>query len=220
MPTKAKAAAKAKNHPARWRKIFTPQIIIAGAASLFCIVMTIVCLLNPGTKTVSVTSLVENLKPLDAVKPKDRLVQQFTSDGDYVRFGLYYANFSNYIQGGKLHVDVQKSHGEVVQFTYDIAGAFDNSFLYIDYALEKDEVYTVTVYITDGAEGITFFTTTADNYHAKLALNKTPLSSSIIMTFVSETKDSFAAWYYVMALVLLTCYIVLKIDKDVYVQNS
>lgn len=200
-----------------WQKIFTPQIIIASVASLFCIVMVIVCLLNPGTKTVSVASPVENLKPLDAVKSKDRLVQQFTSDGDYVRFGLYYANFSNYIQGGKLHVDVQKSHGEVVQFTYDIAGAFDNSFLYVNYPLEKDEIYKVTIYTTDGAEGITFFTTSISSYSAKLTFNNTPLSSSIIMAFVSETKDSFAAWYYVMALALIACYIVLKIDKDVYV---
>ncbi len=216
MPTKARTAAKTKSHTVIWQKIFTPQIIVAGIASLFCIVMMIVCLLNPRIKTISVASPVENLKPLDAVKPKDQLVQQFTSDGDYVRFGLYYANFSNYIQGGKLHVDVQKSHGEAAQFTYDIAGAFDNSFLYVDYPLEKDEVYTVTIYTTDDAEGITFFTTSISSYNTKLTFNNTPLSSSIIMAFVSKTKDSFSAWYYVMALALIACYTVLKIDKDVY----
>lgn len=219
MPTKAKTVSKPQKLD-KWHKIFTPQIIIAAILCIFCTIMAIVCLLNSRTKEISVTSPVENMKPLDAITPKDCIEQKFTADNDYTRFGLYYANFANYIQGGTLHIDIVDSSGTKMQSGRNIAGILDNSFLYFDYPLQKDETYTITIYLTDNAQGITFFTTTADNYDAELFLNKNPQSSSIIMAFTTETKDSFAAWYYVMIIALTLCYIVLKINKDAYAEKS
>lgn len=218
MPTKAKNSADTK-HPTKWQKFFTPQITISILLCVFCAIMAVVCFINPGTKEISHTSPVENMKSLEVITPKDQIVQKFTSDNDYVSFGLYYANFSNYIQGGKLHVDIGNSNKSIEKFTYDISGAIDNTFLYIDYPLQKDETYTLTIYLTD-AQGITFFTTTADNYHATMSRNQQTQPVSIIMSFVTTSKDSFAAWYYIMAIALILCYVVLKIDKDVYAQKS
>ena len=215
MPTKAKIIKNAK-----LQKIFTPQITIATALIIFCVIMAVVCLLNPGTKEVSVTSPVENMKPLDAITPKEHVVQKFTSDGDYTKFGLYYANFSNYIQGGNLYISIENSQGETTNFSYNIGGIFDNSFLYINYPLKKNETYTVTIHISDDAEGITFFTTTTNNYNAVLKINKQTVNSSIIMVFNNSVRDAFAMWYYIMAIALISCYIVLKIDKDAYVKKA
>lgn len=217
MPIKAKTTIKTRKlaKPTRWQKIFTPQIIIAVVLCAFCTIMAVVCFLNPGTKETSVTSPVENMTPLDAITPKDCVVQKFTSDDNYTKFGLYYANFSNYIQEGNLHISIENPQKEKTDFTYNIGGLFDNSFLYIDYPLEKDETYIVTIRISD-AEGITFFTTTASNYSATMTINKQAEDASIIMAFVTEIKDSFSAWYFVMAVALDLCYIVLKVDRSVY----
>ncbi len=216
MPTKAKSTKKRID----WKKIFTPPIIICAILCVFCVVMVVICLLFPSTKEVSVTSSVENMKALDAITPKDQLVQEFTSDGDYTRFGLYYANFSNYIQGGELHIDIKNPSGEVNKFTYNIGGVIDNTFVYVDYPLSKDMVYTISIYITGTAQGITFFTTTANNQGAKLTENGQLQKSSIIMSFVNERTDYFAAWYYFLAFALVLCYAVLKVDKDLYVKKS
>lgn len=215
VPTRGKPTIRAKM-PIQWQKIFTPQIIIASVLLIFCTIMIVVCLLNPGTKEVSVTSAVENMAPLDAITPKDRVVQKFTADDDCAKFGLYYANFSDYIQGGNLHIDVTNSQEETTTFTYDIGGTFDNSFLYLDYPLKKGETYVVNIYVSDGARGVTFFTTMADNYDAKLTINGHVEDFSIIMTFNNYVEDIFAAWYYVLFATLIMCYLVLKIDRSVY----
>jgi len=183
--------------------------------------MIVVCLLNPGRKEASATSLIENRQPLEMVVPGDQLIQEFTADDDYARFGLYYANYSNYAQGGELHIDVEDSSKETTNFTYKIGGIFDNTILYIDYALKQGERYKVTISVDEPAQGITFFTTdAADNYGAKLSRNRQPQDSTIIMTFTQERTDAFSAWYYVMVLSLILCYAVLKLDKDVYVQKA
>ncbi len=212
MPTKAKSLKEGGN----WKKNLTPQIVICLILCIFSAAMTAYCFLRPGTKEVSVTSLVEDMKPLDAVTPEDRLVQTFTADDNYSRFGLYYANFSNYIQGGELHVDVRDASGRVANFAYNIGGVIDNTFIYIDYPVNMGETYTLTIYISGTAQGITFFTTMADSYEATLQLNNQPQNASIIMSFVSQTQDSFKAWYGIMAISLLFCYMSLKVNKDFY----
>lgn len=212
MPTKAKSLKEGGN----WKKNLTPQIVICLILCIFSAVMTVYCFLHPDTKEVSVTSLVEDMKPLDAVTPEDRLVQTFIADDDYSRFGLYYANFSNYIQGGELHIDVRDASGQVANFAYNIGGVIDNTFIYIDYPVSMGETYTLTIYISGTAQGITFFTTMADSYETTLQLNNQPQNSSIIMSFVSQTQDSFKAWYGIMAISLLFCYMSLKVNKDFY----
>lgn len=219
MPTKAKTKITRKTQmPTKWQKIFTPQIIIATVLCVFCAIMTVVCLLNPGTKEISVTSPVENLDTIGAITPRDLAIQTFTSDGDYSSFGLYYANYSNYIQGGKLHIEIEDSSGEKSEFTYNISGIIDNSIMYINYSLQANMNYTIRIHLSDDAEGITFFSTTsAENYNAKLTVNGKTCESSIIMAFSTKVRDSFSAWYYVMAIAFILCYIVLKIDKEAYV---
>lgn len=220
MPTKAKASRQTSKI-AIWRKFFTPPIIFATILGIFCAIMIAICFLNPSTKETSVTATVKNMQSLDAVKPRDRLVQTFTTDDhDYSNFGLYYANFSNYTQGGQLHIDVKNSAGQTEQFTYDIGGIIDNTFLYVDYPLQSQTTYTLIIYVSDDAQGITFFTTTSGDYNTKLVVNKQPQDSAIIMAFVSESPDRFAAWYYVMGLTLIACYVVLKINKDIYGQKA
>lgn len=217
MPTRAKTARAPKRS---WKQIFTPPTVIATFLGAVCVVMIIVSFLNPGTKAVSVTSPVEHMQPMAAITPEDRLVQTFTAADSYSRFGLYYANFGNYMQGGELHIDVRDSKKVTTQFVFNIGGVSDNAFVYVDYPLLKNEAYTVTIYITGTAQGITFFTTTADNYNAQLQRDRKPQDFSIIMSFVSTSPDTFAAWYYIMALALILCYVVLKLDKDVYGQEN
>lgn len=216
MPTKAKPHIDTKELT-KWRKLFTPPIAIALALISLCLVMTVICFVFPSIQETSVTSPVENLTSLESITPGDKVVQKFTSDGNYTRFGLYYANYSNYYQGGKLHINIKDSHGNSEDFTYNIGGITDNTFMYINHPLEEHETYTLTIHITDGAQSITFFTTTSkDNYDAELLINQKPQTSSIVMAFVSEVEDRFTVWYYIMAISLILCYIVLKIDKDVY----
>ncbi len=212
MPTKANSLKESGG----WKKSLTPQIVICLILCIFSAAMAVYCFLHPDTKEVSVTSSVEDMKPLDAVTPGDRLVQTFTADNNYSRFGLYYANFSNYIQGGELHIDVRDASGRVANFAYNIGGVIDNTFIYIDYPVNMGETYTLTIYISGTAQGITFFTTMADSYEATLRLNNQPQNSSIIMSFVSQTQDSFKAWYGIMAISLLFCYMSLKVNKDFY----
>ena len=217
MPIEVKATNKTQSFT-KWQKIFTPQIIVATVLCVFCAIMAIVCLLNPGTKETSITSPVENMDIIGVITPKDKVVQTFVSDGNYSSFGLYYANYVNYIQGGELLIDVEGSNGESSKFTYDIGGIIDNTIMYVDYPLKENVAYTITIQLSDDAEGITFFSTAStENYEAKLTINKNPRKDTIIMAFATEVEDSFTAWYYVMAIVIILCYIVLKIDRGAYV---
>lgn len=221
MPIKAKKASSSDTKLHQWCKIFNPQIIIATLICVLCIIMAVVCFIKPGTKDVSVTSPVKDLEPLTAITPKDRVSQTFTSDDDYNYFGLYYANYFNYTQNGRLHIDVEDDSGAVSNFSYVISGVIDTSFLYVDYPLQKSETYKITIHVTDDAQGITFFTTTSDNnYSAELHFNKKREPATIIMAFVTEERDVFNAWYYVMIFTLSLCYIIVKVDKDAYVKKA
>lgn len=220
MPTKVKDSTNADKTTGQ-QGLFTPQIIISVILCIFCTIMTVICLLNPSIKETSVISPVENMLPIKTITPNDKVVQKFISDDNYVRFGLYYANYSNYVQGGNLHINIKDANNEVDEFVYNIGGIIDNTLMYIDYPLQKDETYTITIYITDGAQGITFFATDSDsNFNAELLHNKEPQDNSIIMSFVTEQNDYFSAWYYIMAIAIIMCYIALKINKDAYVKKT
>lgn len=216
MPTKTKTPRNLKKQRIDLQKIFTPRIIVCITLCILCLVMVVVCVSNPGTKEVSVTSPVENMQALDAVTSKQRIVQRFTSDDNYTKFGLYYANFGDYIQSGNLHIDVENSKQETISFTYRINGIADNGFLYINHPLEKDEIYKVSIHASDEVRGITFFTTTAKNYDAAMSINNQPEDYSIIMAFNNETKDVFSAWYFILVIVLIMCYMTLTIDRSIY----
>lgn len=212
MPTKPKAAQQQIS----WRKIFSPQIIICTVLCIVCLIMAVVCVLIPGTKEISVTSPVEDMEVLDAITSDQRVVQKFTSDDNYTKFGLYYANFGNYVQGGDLYIDVKNSKQETSSFTYRISNIADNGFLYINYPLEKNETYNVDIHISSEAQGITFFTTAAKNYDATMSINNHLEDRSIIMAFSNETKDIFSAWYYILAISLIMCYMALTVDRSIY----
>ena len=221
MPTKGKKPQKNRNKPIEWRKIFTPQIKIAAILASICLVMIVACIASPGTKKVSVVSPLQEIAPMEKVTLGDKITQKFTPDSDYDGLGLYYANYTNYVQSGELHVDVESS-GERNQFAYNIGMLTDNSFFYINQTLKKDKPYTITLYLTGNVEGVTFFTTTeAGPYNVKLSRNgKAVETSALVMAFVTECKDYFATWYFMIILALIACYVALNIKEEVYVQKA
>lgn len=139
-----------------------------------------------------------NRVPLDSLKYKDSINQEFISPGNYNYIGFEYANYETLIKKGYIKIKITDENGISKTKKVNAKMLFDNKVFYVKYKLKKNKKYNVEL-TNLTKKKVTFYVTEAKIKGSKLSNDK----RNLILYFKRSKKNNSLLWYYYMIVSIL-----------------
>lgn len=139
-----------------------------------------------------------NRVPLDSLKYKDSINQEFISPGNYNYIGFEYANYETLIKKGYIKIKITDENGISKTKKVNAKMLFDNKVFYVKYKVKKNKKYNVEL-TNLTKKKVTFYVTEAKIKGSKLSNDK----RNLILYFKKSKKTNSLLWYYYMIISIL-----------------
>ncbi len=184
------------------------------------IIGCILTLFFPKTQYTTKSFEVENPSIMGELKNGDILEQQFVSDGNYEKIGFSLATYSQLMNNGNLDIEIINQDESSSHKKIKLYNVIDNTRYYVNYKFKKNKIYRIKITVKNIQSPITLYTTMTKMENTYLKYNNYDRNDNLQLSFMSKKNNYFNIWYYLVAIVLLLCYIVLMKDKENDYENK
>lgn len=151
---------------------------------------------------------------VNEVNNNDVIKQNFISDGNYEKIGIYLGTYETIFKKGKIILTITDENNKEKTIEEKLLNISDNNYHYFNYQLEKGKEYTMSISIKNSDSPISVYSLEETEEEKQLTFNGKVRQSSIALSFMYAEKSYFNVWYSLMGLVLLTgCLVMINPNK-------
>ncbi len=145
---------------------------------------------------------------MEELKDGDIIEEEFTSNGNYKKIGIPFANYGKVIDKGWFDVTITNSKTKEKKFKNKLGNIVDNEDYYIKYKLKKNNKYKISIKIHKPKYPVTLYLTKEDK-KSVTKYNGNILDKNIRLSFMKYSKDYSVIWNFSFIISIIVLYVIL-----------